>query len=92
MIVIAFAAAAVMAFAVAAILTVVVVSVRGEDRRGELPHHAPTLIARAVRKLTGLRVCQPGESGSGQAPFMHEAIGAVSQCGPDRLSCNRRSA
>jgi hypothetical protein len=61
MIVIAFAAAAVMTVAVTAVLIAVVVSVKDEDRHGELPHHARTLIARCVRKLTGLRVCEPGE-------------------------------
>jgi hypothetical protein len=60
-IIIAFAAAAVMASAVAVVFTVVAVSVHGEDRHGELPHHAPTLIARGVRRLTGLLVCQPGD-------------------------------
>lgn len=59
MIIIAFVTATVMASAVAVVFTVVAVSVHGEDRHGELPHHAPTLIARGVRRLTGLRVCQP---------------------------------
>lgn len=73
MIVIAFAVAAVMASAVAVVLTVVAVSVRGEDRHGELPHQAPTLIARGVRNLTGLRVCQAGETGLQQTPFTQKA-------------------
>lgn len=72
MIVIACAAAAVMASAVAVVLIVVVASVRGEDRHGELPHQAPTLIAQGVRRLTGLRVCQPGESRLSQKPFMQK--------------------
>lgn len=63
MIVIAFAATGVMASAVAVALIVVVVGVQGEDRRGELPHQALTPIARGVRRLTGLRVCQPYEPG-----------------------------
>lgn len=82
MIVIAFAAAAVMACAVAVVLAVVVVSVHGEDRRGELPHQAPTLIARGVRRLTGLRVCQPGQAGLQQTPFMQKATGQVNRAQP----------
>lgn len=62
MIVIAFAATGVMGSAIVAALLVVVVSVHGEDRRGELPHRALTPIARGVRRLTGLRVCQPYEA------------------------------
>lgn len=72
-IVIAFAVSAVMASAVAVVLTAVVVSVHGEDRHGELPHQAPNLIARSVRRLTGPRICQPGESGLQQTPFMQKA-------------------
>jgi hypothetical protein len=82
MIVIAFAAAAVMASVVAVTLIAVVVSVRGEDRRGELPHRAPTVIARGVRKLTGLRVCQAGEAGSHLAPFTQKATGRVHRAHP----------
>lgn len=77
MIAIAFAAAAVMASAVAVVLIAVVVSVRGEDRRGALPHHAPTLIGRGVRRLTGLRICQPGEAGLQQTPFMQKATSQI---------------
>ena len=62
MILIALAAAAVMAVGLAVVLIAVVVSVLGEDRHGQLPHHAPTLIGRCVRRLTGLRVCQTGEA------------------------------
>lgn len=61
MIVIAFATAAIMASAVAVLFIAVVFSVRGEDRHGQLPHQAPGPIARSVRRLTGLRVCQAGE-------------------------------
>lgn len=82
MIVIACTAAAVMVAAVAVVLTVVVVSVHGEDRRGELPHQAPSLIARGVRKLTGLRVCQPGQAGLEQAPFMQKATGQANRAQP----------
>ena len=60
MIVIAVAAAAIMASAVAVLFIAVVFSVRGEDRHG-LRHQAPGPIARSVRRLTGLRVCQAGE-------------------------------
>jgi hypothetical protein len=73
MIVIAYAAAAVMTLAVALVLIAVVVSVRGEDRHGELPHQAPSLVARSVRRLTGLRVCQPGEARLSESPFMQKA-------------------
>lgn len=82
MIVIAFTAAAVIASAVAVVLAVVVVSVHGEDRHGELPHQAPTLIARGVRRLTGLRVCQPGQAGLRQTPLVQKATGQVSQAQP----------
>lgn len=81
-IVIAFTAAAVMASAVAVVLTVVVVSVHGEDRHGELPHQPPTLIARGVRKLTGLRICQPGQAELQQTPFMQKATGQVHRAQP----------
>lgn len=77
MIVIAFAAAAAMASAVAVVFTVVAVSVHGEDRHGELPYHAPTLITRGVRRLTGLRVCQPDEAGLQETPFTRRATGRV---------------
>ncbi len=46
MIVIAFAAAAIIASAVAVLLVLVVFSVLGEDRHGQLPHQAPGPIAR----------------------------------------------
>jgi hypothetical protein len=62
MIVIAFAAAAIIASAVAVLFIAVVFSVQGEDRHGQLPHQARGPIARSVRRLTGLRVCQPGEA------------------------------
>jgi|HubBroStandDraft_1064217.scaffolds.fasta_scaffold39897_2 hypothetical protein len=61
MIVIAFAAAVLMAGS-AISLALVVISVRREDRRGELPHQAPTAISRHVRNLTGLKVCDPGRA------------------------------
>ena len=61
MIVIAIAAAAIMAAAVAVLFIAVVFSVRGQDRHGQLPHTAPGPIARSVRRLTGLRICQAGE-------------------------------
>jgi hypothetical protein len=62
MIVIAFAAAAIIAPAVAVLFIAVVFSVQGEDHHGQLPHQARGPIARSVRRLTGLRVCQPGEA------------------------------
>ncbi len=62
MIVIAFAAAAIIASAVAVLFIAVVFSVQGEDHHGQLPHQARGPIARSVRRLTGLRVCQPGEA------------------------------
>ncbi len=77
MIVIALAAAAVMTAAVAVALIVVVVSVQGEDRHGELPHQAPTFVARGVRRLTGLRVCQLGEGRLPQTPAMQKAAHRV---------------
>lgn len=73
MILIALTAAAVMAFALAAVLIAVVVSVLGEDRHGDLPHHAPTPISRCVRRLTGLRVCQSGEAVLEPPPFKQKA-------------------
>ena len=57
MLIIVFAAA-VMTLAVPVILTIVVVSVRAEDRHGQLPSQAPGAVARSVRRLTGLRVGQ----------------------------------
>jgi len=90
MIVIAFAASAVMTTAVAVVLIVVVVSVQGEDRHGELPHDAPTLIARSVRRLIGLRVCQPGGVPLHPAPLMHKATGradrALSAISPGQVT------
>jgi hypothetical protein len=58
MIIIAFAAAAMMA-GLALSLALIVISVHREDRRGELPCQAPTAMTRSVRNLTGLRVCRP---------------------------------
>ena len=58
MIIIAFTAAALMA-GLALSLVLIVISVHREDRRGELPHQAPTAMTRSVRSLTGLRVCRP---------------------------------
>ena len=82
MILIALTAAAVTATAVAVVLITVVVSVRGEDRHGELPHHAPTLITRCVRRLTGLRICQPGETVLDQTPFRQKAASRVDRADP----------
>lgn len=73
MIVIAFAAVAFTALAVAVFFGLVVFSVRGEDRHGQLPHQAPGPIARGVRRLTGLRVCQPGQAQLQQTPFTQNA-------------------
>ncbi len=72
MIVIALAAAAIMASAVV-VLLMVVFSVQGEDRHGQLPRQAPGPIAQGVRKLTGLRVCQPGEARLQKTPSMQKA-------------------
>ena len=58
MIIVAFAAAAMMAGLPIA-LAFIVISVRREDRRGQLPHQAPDAMTRGVRGLTGLRVCRP---------------------------------
>ena len=82
MIVIAFAVTAGIASAVAVVLTVVVVSVQGEDRHGELPHQAPTLITRGVRRLTGLRVCRPDEAWLHQTPVMQKATRRVHRADP----------
>jgi hypothetical protein len=82
MILIALAAAAVMAFALAVVLIAVVVSVLGEDRHGQLPHRAPTLIARCVRRLTGLRVCHPGETVLEPPPFKQKATSRVDRGDP----------
>jgi hypothetical protein len=81
-ILIALAAAAVMVVALAVVLIAVVVSVLGEDRHGDLPHHAPTLIARCVRRLTGLRVCHPGETVLKPTPFKQKATGRVNRGDP----------
>ena len=61
MIIIAYLAL-VLASALAGALALVVACVRGEDRRGHLPGEAPTLAARAVRGLCGLRVSETGQA------------------------------
>src|SRR5579859_6642149 len=81
-ILIALAAAAVMALALAVVLIAVVVSVLGEDRHGDLPHHARTPIARCVRRLTGLRICQPGETVLKPPPSRQKATGHAGPGGP----------
>lgn len=86
MIVIA-SAMVVMASAVAVIFTVVVVSIQSEDRH-ELPHRAPTLIDRGVRRLTGLRV-SPAQVPS-QLP--RTRTGDVSRAGPGAFPGSRRPA
>jgi hypothetical protein len=68
MIVIALAVAAVTVFALPALLALVCVSVRSEDRR-QLPHQAPTRLARCVRSLVGLRVGQPTATALGRPPI-----------------------
>lgn len=104
MIVIAFTAAAILASAVAVLLVLVVVSVLGEDRHGQLPHQAPGPIAQAVRRLTGLRVCQPGQARLQKTPPMqketrrahpeHPADSPAQVTGqpPSTQTGNRRSA
>lgn len=82
MILIALAAAAVMTIALAVVLIAVAGSVLGEDRHGELPHRARTPITRRVRRLTGLRVCQPGEAVLEPPPFKQKAIGRVDRGDP----------
>jgi hypothetical protein len=82
MIVIAFAAAAVLASAVAAVLVAVVASVQGEDRHGELPHQAPSAIARGVRRLTGLHVCRPSEIFLPPTPFIQQATSRADRAQP----------
>ena len=104
MIVIAFAAVAAAASAAVAFFALVVFSVLGEDRHGQLPHQAPGLIARSVRRLTGLRVCQPGQARLTKTPFTQKAsrpadpacpansgVQAISQP-PSTQTGNRRSA
>ena len=58
MIIIAFAAAAMMAGLPIA-LVLIVISVRREDHQGQLPHQVAGAMTRGVRSLTGLRVCRP---------------------------------
>jgi hypothetical protein len=55
MIIVALIAVA-LAAALATAFTLIVISVRAEDRRN-LPDQAPSMTARAVRSLCGLRVC-----------------------------------
>ncbi len=73
MIIIVFLAAALLTLALAGGLALVVLCVRIEDRRGELPHQAPTRITRTVRSLTGLRVCPPDDAYLWQRPIRHNA-------------------
>jgi hypothetical protein len=80
-------AAVVMASAIAVIFTVVVVSIQSEDRHA-LPHQAPTLIDRGVRRLTGLHVSPAQEAG--QLP--RTRTGKVSHRGPGAFPCSRRPA
>jgi len=68
MIIIAFLALT-LAGALAAVLALVVLCVQSEDRRGSLPDQAPTRTARAVRRLTGLRVCARGQTSLKQRPL-----------------------
>lgn len=82
MILIALTAAAVMASVAAVVLIAVVASVRGEDRHGQLPHHAPTRMARGVRRLTGLRVCQPSQTVLNQPPFKPKVSSRVHRTRP----------
>jgi len=68
MIIIAFLALT-LAGALAAVLTLVVICVQSEDRRGNLPGQAPTRATRAVRRLTGLRVCGLDQTPLGPRPM-----------------------
>jgi hypothetical protein len=81
-ILIALTAAAVMALALAVVLIAVVASVLGEDRHGDLPHHAPTAVSRCVRRLTGLRVCQSGEAVLEPPPFKQKATSRADRGDP----------
>ena len=84
MIIVALLAVALLTVALISALALVVFCVRSEDRRGELPHHAPTRITRSVRSLTGLRVCGPGRAYLCQRPMRHNA--------PRRATCAHPAA
>jgi len=73
MIIIALLAVALLTVALVGGLALVVFCVRSEDRRGQLPHQAPTRITRTVRSLTGLRVCQPDHAYLRQRPMRDNA-------------------
>jgi hypothetical protein len=84
MIIIALLAVALLAGAIVILLAVVVLCVRNEDRHGALPHHGPTRTTRAVRSLTGLRVCPPDQAYLCRRPIRHNA--------PRRASCANQTA
>jgi hypothetical protein len=51
-----------LAVAVTSVIAVVALCVWREEHQGELSHQAPTRTADIVRRLTGLRVCQPSDA------------------------------